>query len=405
MRRAALGNAARVAAIVSLVAFALAAGPAAWAKGKAVGDKAGAADKAPPAAAPGLIQIDRYRPVPAVEARLGRDDRDGYNLWLKLDNYRLTPGRTGQAPRANEGHAVLFINGVKVYRLYSTWTHLPRALFRDGFNYLRVTLNANNHAVWAVGRKPIQNDVVVDTRARTGPPIVFSAVRYRLTWRWGTAKPLKGGGWRTVNDLGYTIRVTGGQIVTRSIQLRPCHHTERLHFGGLLRMLLGISAAHAGHDLVRPDISSTVEAVAESLKNPTATVASAPRAVTTPAYCFGHMVFARTGKVDPATGRAGVSLKLTGRYRKGSSGKWTPFTLESVNAFGSIYPLVSAKTGKPIKALIPKGYTITIERRLDSLFSGVDFVAMANIDAAYKVLENAATLARFVVEKQPPPAR
>jgi hypothetical protein len=96
---------------------------------------------------------------------------------------------------------------------------------------------------------------------------------------------------------------------------------------------------------------------------------------------------------------------VTGSYRRGADDKWTPFTLQSVNAFGSAYPLPSAETGKPIKALIPKGYTIRVERRLDALFDGVDFQSMARIDAAYKVLENAAALARFVVEKRPDPGK
>lgn len=357
-----------------------------------------AQDKAAPhSATHGLIQVDRYRPLPGVEARLARDGTDGYNLWLKVENFRFTPGRAGQAPRANEGHAHLYINGVKVYRLYGAWTHLPRALFRDGFNHLRVTLNANSHAVWAAGTKPIQHEVLVDTRARTGSPIVASGVRYRLVWRWGKAKRLPGGGWRTINDLGYTVRVTKGRIVTRSIQLLPCHGSEKLRFGGLLRTLLGIGTAHAGHDLIRPDPSSTSAPVTESLTDPAESVALAPRPVTTPAYCHGHLVFARTGKLDTATGKAGRSLRLTGSYRKGKTGKWTPFSWETTSAFGSAYPLVSAKTGKAIKALIPKGFTVTVERRLDNLFDGINFATMPEIDAAYKVLENAATLARMLV--------
>jgi hypothetical protein len=55
----------------------------------------------------------------------------------------------------NEGHAHIYINGVK-NRVYSEWYHVEDEELTQPINQIRATLNANDHSEYAVNSRPIE---------------------------------------------------------------------------------------------------------------------------------------------------------------------------------------------------------------------------------------------------------
>ncbi len=71
-----------------------------------------------------------------------------YNIQLQTSNFTFTPQNIDKAPVPGEGHAHLYVDGVKLARLYGEWHHLP-TLPPDA-EVLTVSLYANNHKGFAV---------------------------------------------------------------------------------------------------------------------------------------------------------------------------------------------------------------------------------------------------------------
>ena len=108
-----------------------------------------------------MLEVDSAKPVPTVSVEAIPDSKDGYNIHLTTTNYTFTPEKVGQAPIANQGHAHLYVNGVKVARLYGDWFNLSASTLKAGENAIEVTLNANDHSEWVIDGKHIAADVSV----------------------------------------------------------------------------------------------------------------------------------------------------------------------------------------------------------------------------------------------------
>lgn len=108
-------------------------------------------------------EVSAERPQPSVTHLIFPDVRGGYNIQILPVNFRFTPAAINRAPQHNEGHAHIYVNGVKVARVYSTWYHLSGASLASGENEVRVTLNANDHSEWTVNGVPVSSTVKVFT--------------------------------------------------------------------------------------------------------------------------------------------------------------------------------------------------------------------------------------------------
>lgn len=105
--------------------------------------------------------------TPALSLALTKDAMSGYNLTLKTARYSLTPPPEGQTMAQMmgvalndttgfvEGHAHLYINGIKIQRVYGHNIHLPSKLFKAGINNISVTLNNHGHMYWTASDKKI----------------------------------------------------------------------------------------------------------------------------------------------------------------------------------------------------------------------------------------------------------
>lgn len=98
-----------------------------------------------------MAPVDSARPLPGVKVSATPDPKGGYNVRVAVENFRFTPERVGQAAEQGTGHAHLFVDGVKVGRLYGEWAYLgPEHFPGSGPHEISVTLNADDHAEWVL---------------------------------------------------------------------------------------------------------------------------------------------------------------------------------------------------------------------------------------------------------------
>ncbi len=105
-----------------------------------------------------LINVDAEG-APTLELQVFPLPDGSFNLQLLTSNFAFTPQNIDQAPVLGEGHAHLYVDGVKLARLYGEWHHIP-TLPPDA-NMLTVALYANNHQGFAVDGETISSTVML----------------------------------------------------------------------------------------------------------------------------------------------------------------------------------------------------------------------------------------------------
>jgi hypothetical protein len=108
-----------------------------------------------------LFAVAENLPVPSVTHLMFPDVMGGFNIQILVRNFEFTPTAINREPKYNSGHAHVYVNGVKYARVYSTWFHLPTSALKPGENFVKVTLNANNHSEWAKDGKTISSVVKI----------------------------------------------------------------------------------------------------------------------------------------------------------------------------------------------------------------------------------------------------
>ena len=108
----------------------------------------------------------------AVEAKSVIDSFDlkfymadlGYNLYIKLENFVLTPEEVGQKNQPNSGHMHLYVNDIKISRVYSNWFHIPGRYFNLEENVIKITLNSNLHDSFTINGNPIESEIKIEKK-------------------------------------------------------------------------------------------------------------------------------------------------------------------------------------------------------------------------------------------------
>ncbi|WP_426359440.1 hypothetical protein ACPUVO_04125 [Pseudocolwellia sp. HL-MZ19] len=113
--------------------------------------------------------------TPAISLEIYEDAMSGYNLHIKTQHYNLTPPPLGVLSMADlmsvsinkktgfvEGHAHLYINGIKIQRVYGADLHIPAKHFKSGINTVSVTLNNHGHMFWTAQDKKIVSTLYID---------------------------------------------------------------------------------------------------------------------------------------------------------------------------------------------------------------------------------------------------
>lgn len=92
--------------------------------------------------------------APSVSIALSPDPMSGYNLHVMVENFEFSPQQASLAHTKGQGHAHVYVNGVKRGRLYGPWVHLDA--LPKGDVTVDVSLNSNNHQPLSVNGEPIK---------------------------------------------------------------------------------------------------------------------------------------------------------------------------------------------------------------------------------------------------------
>ncbi len=96
--------------------------------------------------------------APAVELDVSADDHGGFNVHLLTERFVFAPENVNGTARPGEGHTHLYLDDTKYTRIYD---NLPEGAVAAGEHALLVTLNANDHTVWATNANAITASAMV----------------------------------------------------------------------------------------------------------------------------------------------------------------------------------------------------------------------------------------------------
>ena len=82
------------------------------------------------------------------------DELSGVNLKITTTGFTFTPENAGGEHVPGEGHAHVYVDGVKINRVYGSYYHLSG--LDPGERSIRITLNANNYEQYAKGEHPVE---------------------------------------------------------------------------------------------------------------------------------------------------------------------------------------------------------------------------------------------------------
>lgn len=106
-----------------------------------------------------VLSLEVSATSPTLAVMVHADPASGHNLHIMTENFRFSPENASRDHVAGEGHAHVYINGVKLGRFYGPWLHLDH--LPEGEVTVDVTLNANDHRVLAVGDAALSQTVTI----------------------------------------------------------------------------------------------------------------------------------------------------------------------------------------------------------------------------------------------------
>jgi hypothetical protein len=106
--------------------------------------------------------------APSVAVEVTQDAKSGWNVHIITSDFVFTPEAASTPTNViGEGHAHLYVDGVKIARVYGDWFHYPENF--EGEKEFRVTLNANDHSDYAVNGEVIESSVYVHPHDANDP--------------------------------------------------------------------------------------------------------------------------------------------------------------------------------------------------------------------------------------------
>lgn len=121
-----------------------------------------------------LVEIPAGAPVPTVDLELMQDPSGTWNAHITTTNFRFAPEHSSAEHVLGEGHAHIYVDGVKINRVYGDWYHL--GALEAGEHVVTVTLTTNDHNTYAVNGMKIEDSVTVVVE----PKAAFDAANAQL---------------------------------------------------------------------------------------------------------------------------------------------------------------------------------------------------------------------------------
>ena len=86
--------------------------------------------------------------TPSVKLIVSKDAMSGYNVRIITKNFKWSPEHASSTHIPGEGHAHIYVDDVKIGRVYGEWYHLATVNLNliPGSHTIRVDLNGNDHS-------------------------------------------------------------------------------------------------------------------------------------------------------------------------------------------------------------------------------------------------------------------
>ena len=89
------------------------------------------------------LEVSKSDQIPTVTLTVLKDPMSGWNAKVVVEHFRFAPENASQDHVAGEGHGHLYVDGVKINRLYGDWYHLGK--LSAGSHTVMVSLSSNDH--------------------------------------------------------------------------------------------------------------------------------------------------------------------------------------------------------------------------------------------------------------------
>lgn len=99
----------------------------------------------------------RIEKIEVVEDPVG-----GFNLYVVIENFEFAPELVNQDHAPGKGHAHIYVDGVKIARLYGPAYHIEH--LSPGERHIAVTLNANDHRQYAIDQIKIVKEISITVK-------------------------------------------------------------------------------------------------------------------------------------------------------------------------------------------------------------------------------------------------
>lgn len=106
----------------------------------------------------GLLEVPAIG-APQVAIMVEQDALNGWNVTLSTDNFEFTPQMVSGENVDNTGHAHLYVDGVKIARVYGPHFHIP--FLPVGDHEILVNLSSNDHSYYLIDGNRIAARTVV----------------------------------------------------------------------------------------------------------------------------------------------------------------------------------------------------------------------------------------------------
>ena len=118
-----------------------------------------------PAASGGRDVMESEVPV-SVSVTAEQDDTGGVGVHIVTEGWRWAPEEVNMADSPGAGHAHVYVDGVKINRVYGPYYHLTG--LEPGTREIRVTLNANSHSDLTYAGLPLEAATTVSVSGDRG---------------------------------------------------------------------------------------------------------------------------------------------------------------------------------------------------------------------------------------------
>lgn len=108
-----------------------------------------------------ICQVGEGEPVPRLSLSVTGSQEEGYTVTIATQNLTMTEPVEGMGHMPGYGHGHLYLDGVKLQRLYTTTARI--GALPPGEHLIRVTLNSNDHRAYVTDGQPITAEVALST--------------------------------------------------------------------------------------------------------------------------------------------------------------------------------------------------------------------------------------------------